>query len=235
MLKQVNINRIGHKKGIKILRMYGRGIERKDFEGPAAYKILFHDEETPAQPDATLQDESLHHLVHKHGNAKLLKDLEKQFSACAKAGEVPSLKDRLKYRELVTEAEEAVIRKGKFDIVLCTCNEAAGDRINKYFHAVQCVIDEASRCTEPEAMAPINLADRVVLIGDHKQLVPIIHSRLAEEKGLKCTLFERYAELLTSEFDQSIHVDDDYKFPFFTCLDSQYRMVCHIVWLLKGK
>ena len=32
------------------------------------------------------------------------------------------------------------------------------------------IIDEAAMATEPEAMIPLQLADHVTLIGDHKQL-----------------------------------------------------------------
>jgi len=76
------------------------------------------------------------------------------------------------------------------------------------------IIDEAAMATEPEAMIPIQLADHVTLIGDHMQLQvittsllcvtgniiwyvlqPVITYNPAKEKGLGCSLFERYAIL----------------------------------------
>ncbi|CAG2250013.1 unnamed protein product [Mytilus edulis] len=60
-------------------------------------------------------------------------------------------------------------------------------------------------CTEPESMAAIiaTRAEQVVLIGDHKQLRPIVMSTEAAKLGLEKSLFERYAHkatLLTSQY-----------------------------------
>ena len=68
-------------------------------------------------------------------------------------------------------------------------------------------------CSEPESMVPIVTAvdtDHVVLIGDHKQLQPIIKSRDAARAGLTTSLFERYAS-------RNIHA--------MQMLNFQYRMV----------
>ena len=71
-------------------------------------------------------------------------------------------------------------------------------------------------CSEPESMVPIVTAvdtDHVVLIGDHKQLQPIIISRDALKVGLNISLFERYATRT-----RAIQV-----------LNFQYRMVHRLV------
>jgi len=48
----------------------------------------------------------------------------------------------------------------------------------------------------PEALIPIMKgSQRVVLVGDHKQLPPVIKSRQAEEGGLGKSLFERLMHL----------------------------------------
>ncbi|ESO89023.1 hypothetical protein LOTGIDRAFT_209970 [Lottia gigantea] len=51
-------------------------------------------------------------------------------------------------------------------------------------------------CTEPESMIPITThhARNIVLIGDHKQLQPIILEEKAKHLGLQTSLFERYSE-----------------------------------------
>jgi len=54
--------------------------------------------------------------------------------------------------------------------VFCTCNEASSVRVVNNIKPVQLIIDEAAMATEPEAMIPIQLADHVILIGDHMQL-----------------------------------------------------------------
>ena len=77
---------------------------------------------------------------------------------------------------------------------------------------MQLIIDECAMSTEPQSMVPIvaNQAQQVVLIGDHKQLRPIIKCQPAAELGLDQSLFERLF----------------LKFPAYTAfLSTQYRMV----------
>lgn len=71
-------------------------------------------------------------------------------------------------------------------------------------------------CTEPETLAPIiaTKADQVVLIGDHKQLQPIILCSEASDLGLSKSLFERYAN--SAVF-----------------LDTQYRMVGNFFYITR--
>ena len=60
-------------------------------------------------------------------------------------------------------------------------------------------------CTEPETMVPIvnSRAQQVVLVGDHKQLQPIVLEETAKDLGLFRSLFERYkdkARMLTMQY-----------------------------------
>jgi superfamily I DNA and/or RNA helicase len=76
-------------------------------------------------------------------------------------------------------------------------------------------LDEASMSTEPASLIPLMLgvrytppftsvtfaptnlrlqSEHVALIGDHKQLPPVITSTLAQEGGLSRSLFERLIE-----------------------------------------
>jgi len=57
-----------------------------------------------------------------------------------------------------------------FYTVFCTCNEASSVRVVDNIKPTHLIIDEAAMATEPEAMIPIQLADHVILIGDHMQL-----------------------------------------------------------------
>lgn len=48
----------------------------------------------------------------------------------------------------------------------------------------------------PETLIPIlKGSQRVVIVGDHKQLPPVIKSREAEDGGLSMSLFERLMNL----------------------------------------
>jgi superfamily I DNA and/or RNA helicase len=76
-------------------------------------------------------------------------------------------------------------------------------------------LDEASMATEPASLIPLmkgvsdgllretsvyesparlTQSQHVVLIGDHKQLPPVIRSREAQIRGLNISLFERLTE-----------------------------------------
>jgi superfamily I DNA and/or RNA helicase len=80
---------------------------------------------------------------------------------------------------------------------------------------LQVIIDECAMSTEPQSMVPIvaTRASQVVLIGDHKQLRPIIKCKHAAEMGLEQSLFERLFN----------------RFPAYTVfLGTQYRMVCDV-------
>ena len=77
------------------------------------------------------------------------------------------------------------------------------------------IIDEAGMCPEPQCLAPIiaNGPEQVVLIGDHKQLRPIIICKEAAELGLEKSLFEKYWLSKSAQKVETI------------MLDTQYRMV----------
>ena len=50
-------------------------------------------------------------------------------------------------------------------------------------------------CLEPESLVPITSsgARQVVLIGDHKQLQPVIQDHVAKSLGLNVSMFERHS------------------------------------------
>lgn len=81
------------------------------------------------------------------------------------------------------------------------------------------IIDEAGRATPPEILVPMVLGKRVVLVGDHKQLPPIIDSQL-DNKQLK-ELNIRKSELEESLFEYiAKNIGEECK----QMLSKQYRM-----------
>lgn len=119
--------------------------------------------------------------------------------------------------QIITEAEKWAIQsssKGEYvQIVLCTCSSAGSKRMREACNNVmQCIVDECGMCMEPETLIPIvySGAPQVVLIGDHKQLQPIVKNRLARSLGLTTSMFERFSH----------HT---------FMLQEQYRMVSEIV------
>lgn len=129
-----------------------------------------------------------------------------------------------RYKDLITSEEYRVI-DSSYDIILCTCNETCSQRM---LHAkgriAQCIVDECGMATEPETISATSLCEHVVLIGDHKQLQPVIKYPPAKECGLGTSLFERYATLFEKTND-----------PRLITLELQYRMVNYglcFIWLL---
>ncbi len=57
------------------------------------------------------------------------------------------------------------------------------------------IVDEASQMTEPSILAAITKGNRFILVGDEKQLPPLIQSTQAEKLGLGTSLFERLKKL----------------------------------------
>lgn len=94
-----------------------------------------------------------------------------------------------KMRRRVKQLEEEIIQEA--DVVCCTCAGVGDKRLDSYeFRTV--LIDESTQATEPEVLIPIvKGAKRLILVGDHQQLGPVILDQNAKDAGLQQSLFER--------------------------------------------
>ena len=97
--------------------------------------------------------------------------------------------------ELLDEAE-----------VVCTTNSTAGSQLLDNYDFELVVIDEATQATEPAALIPFIKGNKVILIGDHKQLPPTILSRKAAKKGLDKSMFERLYEIFGDEISSMLEI-----------------------------
>ncbi|KAI0077675.1 P-loop containing nucleoside triphosphate hydrolase protein [Panus rudis PR-1116 ss-1] len=80
------------------------------------------------------------------------------------------------------------------DVVCTTCITSATRQLQVVDFPVV-FIDEATMSTEPASLIPLMKGSQhVALIGDHKQLPPVITSPEAQAKGLGISMFERLAE-----------------------------------------
>lgn len=158
------------------------------------------------EPPTWAKGYALHHIIRKTSTE--LQDKEKEFSKLPR-GTIPSGNALNCYRKLITSLEKIELLK-KYDVIFCTCSEAASARVQNYVHPKQVIIDESGMATEPETIIPISICEHVTVIGDHKQLQPVIEYSPARDKGLSTSLFERYAE-------------NEENFTNF--LNTQYRMV----------
>ena len=196
---------------MSILRIYSRAVERNDYSGPNSGDDQISTTHCPEWAKAY----SLHHMIRDEKRSdqifKNVRNLDDEFKSTKKRGEIASGVLCNEYRKVVMRAEEEIFKKGKFDVVLCTCNEASGIRVRKNLSPRQCIIDECGMAYEPETIVPISLCEHAVLIGDHKQLQPVIKYQRAKECGLSTSLFERYAENYGERYTYTLKI--------------QYRMV----------
>ena len=191
---------------LKILRIYGRAVERQKYPGPYRYKHAYQREQSEYKCPDWAMEYSLHHIIHqadRHPDFKKLVELEKKFERDLSKDYIPTSVACKEHRDAVEKAENTVLRQ-HYDIVLCTCNEASSKRVSGRMHKDgsvvklmsprQCIIDESGMAYEPETMVPISLCEHAVLLGDHKQLQPIVEYHPAREHGLTTSLFQRYAQ-----------------------------------------
>ncbi|KAK7992860.1 hypothetical protein PG988_001654 [Apiospora saccharicola] len=104
-----------------------------------------------------------------------------------------SSQDEKKFKQLTRAAEREILSNA--DVVCCTCVGAGDPRLAKMkFRNV--LIDESTQSAEPECMIPLVLGcKQVVLVGDHKQLGPVIMNKKAAKAGLNQSLFERLVRI----------------------------------------
>ena len=144
-----------------------------------------------------LTTESLHNLMKNHPESSL-----KILRIYGRAVERQQYPGPYRYKHAY-QREQSVLRQ-HYDIGLYTCNEASSKRlsgrmrkdgtVDKLMSPRQCIIDESGMAYEPETMIPISLCEHAALLGDHKQLQPIVEYHPAREHGLTTSLFQRYVQ-----------------------------------------
>ncbi|KAJ7468512.1 P-loop containing nucleoside triphosphate hydrolase protein [Mycena latifolia] len=104
------------------------------------------------------------------------------------------MQSSLKARMYALEMEMLRDVVAKADVICTTCITSASAALNVVDFPVV-FLDEASMSTEPASLIPIMKGSRhLALIGDHKQLPPVITSPEAQALGLGRSLFERLTE-----------------------------------------
>ena len=104
-----------------------------------------------------------------------------------------SASDERRLRALRTRVEGTLLDVA--DVIVTTCVGAGDHRLFR-FRFRNVLVDECTQATEPEAIIPlVHGAKHVVLVGDHRQLGPVVVSKKAEKAGFKTSLFERLISL----------------------------------------
>lgn len=135
----------------------------------------------------------------------------------------------IKLQKLNEEWNEKLIRKQKslesifideINVVGATCSGVARFKDRKFDWVI---VDEAGRSTAPETFVPMSKGKRIILVGDHKQLPPIIDQELQQralsEKDIQKIILERSLfEYLYEQLPKTNKIT----------LNNQYRMHPHI-------
>lgn len=102
--------------------------------------------------------------------------------------------------------------------VVCTTAIAAGSSQLSAIDFPIVLLDEGSMATEPIALIPIMKGcAQLALVGDHKQLPPVLYSSAARRGGLSTSLFERWMRSEALGSGASLHIPR-------TMLAEQFRM-----------
>ena len=117
------------------------------------------------------------------------------------------------------------------NVIGATCIHIASGQYNDIdFNFDYVIMDESSKATPAENLVPINMGQNIILIGDHKQLPPVITRENAIKEKIKVELEddgldlekeygESLFEKLILEFEQNPNLQNNIKM-----LDIQYRM-----------
>uniref|UniRef100_A0A8C1V7G0 Si:dkey-97a13.6 n=1 Tax=Cyprinus carpio TaxID=7962 RepID=A0A8C1V7G0_CYPCA len=178
--------KFGHK--LKQLRVYSRQMEMQEYPYPGSILQLSH--KSLRQEKSKPEDITLHHRIRMSHNpySQAIIDFDKKI-----AGNPHSMTDVdiEKYKKLLNSAR--LYELERHDIILCTCTTAASPNLTKTLSARQILIDECAMATEPQTLVPLVSfkPEKVVLLGDHKQLRPIVKNEHARRLGMTRSLFEQ--------------------------------------------
>lgn len=117
------------------------------------------------------------------------------------------------------------------NVIGATCIHIASSQYSKInFRFDYVIMDESSKASPAENLVPINMGHNIILIGDHKQLPPVITREEAVKQKIKDKLEdngldiekefgESLFEKLITEFEANLNLQS-----YIKMLDIQYRM-----------
>jgi len=126
------------------------------------------------------------------------------------------------------------------NIIGATCIHIASSQYSRVdFKFDYVVMDESSKASPAETLVPINMGRNIILIGDHKQLPPVITREEVVKKKIKTELEDNGLDF-DKEFGESLFErlilsfeNDPAKTNYYKMLDIQYRMPKQIGTLIS--
>lgn len=139
--------------------------------------------------DSSISFLTLHSQLARY---EAVPELKKLIKLKEELGEL-SAKDERRFTELRARAERDILKAAQ---VICTTAIGAGDGRLRSMKFAAVLLDEATQAVEPEALIPLVHGPRqVVLVGDHRQLGPVVLNKKAVKAGFAQSLFERLIQL----------------------------------------
>ncbi len=168
-----------------------------------------------------------------HTKTSKLQSIKQEWFAFLNNAQTPA--DKNKRQSMInngsTEIDLQTALLKSTNVIGATCIHIASGQYNDIdFNFDYVIMDESSKATPAENLVPINMGQNIVLIGDHKQLPPVITREKAVKKKIQVELEddgldmekeygESLFEKLILEFDQNPNLQNNIKM-----LDIQYRM-----------
>ena len=159
--------------------------------------------------------------------------------------------DWLAFVNNATSKKKGTIKHGSKDIPLdiafaksmnvfgSTCIHIASSKYSSIdFKFDVMIMDESSKATDAEALVPINMSKDIILIGDHKQLPPVVTREQEVRKGIKDDMEDEGLDIDKkygkSMFERLItNFENNHHYALYTMLDIQYRMPRQIGCLIS--
>ncbi len=162
-----------------------------------------------------------------------LKNIQRDWFAFLGGVTVEDGKDRKKsmLNNGSTEIDFLTAMMLQTNIMGATCIHIASSKYSKVnFRFDYVIMDESSKASPAETLVPINMGQNIILIGDHKQLPPVVTREEAVKKNVKSELedngldFEKaFGESLFEKLIKAFEADES-KQNYIKMLDIQYRM-----------
>ncbi|XP_028263043.1 helicase with zinc finger domain 2-like isoform X2 [Parambassis ranga] len=182
------------KDRLRPLRVYSQQVEMLEYPYPDgtlqfSRRTLRQDCSKPE-----LRSITLHHRMREKENiySEEIKAFDQRIRLALNKGKQLTPEEVKTYKKLLKKAREYELQR--HNIILCTCAQSSSPSITETVSARQILIDECAMATEPQSMIPLvcNRPEKIVLIGDHKQLRPIVRNVQVKKLGMAMSLFERY-------------------------------------------
>uniref|UniRef100_H9GHU7 Helicase with zinc finger 2 n=1 Tax=Anolis carolinensis TaxID=28377 RepID=H9GHU7_ANOCA len=180
-------------RGLRPLRVYGETIESMEFPYPGSSLNISRKSQRESKPDPEIRRITLHHVI-RHPSRPYSSEIC-AFDARVKRGDQITDEEVEQYKQLLNKARKLELEC--HDVILCTCSASSGNNLKQFLNVRQVLVDECAMSTEPETLIPLvsyKTIEKVVLLGDHQQLRPVVHIDMCKAMGMETSLFERYKD-----------------------------------------